>query len=64
VDGGDKEGGKGAGEVLHVKRGKTLKNIDFHIPAFKKGVWKTYTSFDGLADSNVSDIHPDPDGSM
>ena len=64
--GGDKEGGKEAeaGEILHVKRGKPLKNIDFRIAQFKKGMWKTYSTLDGLAHGDVYAIHHDPDGAM
>jgi len=52
------------GEILQVEPGKTLKNIDFRFPPFKKGTWKTYTTLDGLASSIVTAIHRDPDGVM
>lgn len=55
---------KDAGEILSVEQGKTLKNIDFRFPPFKKGTWKTYTALDGLASSIVGAIHRDPDGVM
>ena len=52
------------GEILQVESGKTLKNIDFRFPPFKKGTWKTYTNLDGLASSIVTAIHRDPDGTL
>jgi sugar lactone lactonase YvrE len=50
--------------TLAVESGKTLDNIDFRFPAFKKGTWKHYDTLNGLAYNVVSDIHCDPDGIM
>lgn len=47
---------------LPVKSGQTLSGIDFRFAPFKKGIWKTYTEVDGLADNTVLDIHQNPDG--
>ena len=49
---------------LQVERGKTLKNIDFRFPPFKKGTWKNYDTLDGLADNGVMGIYCAPDGVM
>ncbi len=46
---------------LNTQRGKTLRNIDFRFDPFKKGIWKTYTYLDGLADNSVLAIHRDRD---
>ena len=51
------------GASLQAERGKTLKNIDFRIPPFKKGRWETYNYlFNGLADNYVYAIDQEPDG--
>ena len=52
------------GKVLQVERNKTLKNIDFHIPPVKKGIWKHFTTLDGLVDNAVWSVHQDNDGVM
>jgi ligand-binding sensor domain-containing protein len=49
-------------EMLQVERGKTLEDIDFHFPAFKKGTWRTYTTLDGLVHNIVFDICGEPNG--
>jgi len=49
---------------LKVERSKTLKDIDFHFPHFKKGTWRHYTVIDGLASMFVHDIHQDSDGML
>lgn len=49
---------------LPVNSGQTLSGIDFRFAPFKKGIWKTYTAVDGLADNSVYDIHQTPDGHM
>ena len=51
------------GASLQVERGKTLKNIDFLIPPFKKGSWETYNYLlNGLAGNYIAAIDQDPDG--
>jgi hypothetical protein len=52
------------GDILRVKPGETLKNIDLRFAPFKKGTWKNYTYLDGLADNYVLAIHRNPDGRM
>ena len=42
--------------------GKTLKNIDFRFPPFKKGVWRHYTRLDGLVHNTVNRIYVDSEG--
>jgi streptogramin lyase len=49
---------------LHVERGKTLKNIDFRFPPFKKGAWRNYSVLHGLASEWIRAIHRSPDGVM
>jgi signal transduction histidine kinase/ligand-binding sensor domain-containing protein/DNA-binding NarL/FixJ family response regulator len=71
--GAGKQGGKGEGakareqrdaNILVIEAGKTLKDIDFRFSDFKKGVWKNYTTLDGLAHNTVHTIYRDPDGLM
>ncbi|MBM3241248.1 hypothetical protein FJZ31_33620 [Candidatus Poribacteria bacterium] len=47
---------------LQVERGKSLKDIDFRFPPFKKGVWRNYTSLDGLVNDLITTIYRDADG--
>ena len=42
--------------ILTVTPGRTNRNISFHLPAFKKGTWRNYTTFDGLAGNSVNYI--------
>ena len=53
-----------AGEILHIERGKTLKDIDFRFAPFKKGTWRNITYPDGLAGNQINAIYSDPDGVM
>jgi signal transduction histidine kinase/ligand-binding sensor domain-containing protein/DNA-binding response OmpR family regulator len=50
------------GDILNVEESKSLKGIDFRFARFKKGVWKNYTTLDGLAHNAVHTIYRDPDG--
>jgi signal transduction histidine kinase/ligand-binding sensor domain-containing protein/CheY-like chemotaxis protein len=50
------------GDILEVRRGTLLSNIDFHIRPFKNGVWKNYTVMDGLVHNTITAIHSGPDG--
>ena len=52
------------GEILPVEKDKTLSGIDFRFPPFKKGTWRNYTPFNGLANNDVRAIHRAPDGMM
>ena len=52
------------GNVLRVEPNKTLSNIDFHFPPFKKGRWTNYTYLDGLPDNSINDIYRAPDGTI
>jgi len=54
----------GDGDILEVEAGRTLEDIDFRFAHFKKGVWKNYTTLDGLAHNAVHTIYRDPDGLM
>ena len=49
---------------LQVVRGKILTGIDFRFPPFKKGVWESYNTLDGLVFNVISDIYRAPDGVM
>jgi DNA-binding NtrC family response regulator/ligand-binding sensor domain-containing protein len=49
---------------LQVEPDKTLSNIDFHFPPFKKGTWRTITHFDGLANNHVLAVYQDSHGMM
>lgn len=51
-------------DTLHVESSKTLKDIDFRFAPFKKGVWRHYSTLDGLAHNTVNRIHIAPDGFM
>ncbi|MBC8229463.1 carboxypeptidase regulatory-like domain-containing protein, partial [bacterium] len=53
-----------SGDILSVEQGRKLKNIDFRFPPFKKGNWRNYTYFDGLAHTGVNAICRAPDGMM
>jgi signal transduction histidine kinase/ligand-binding sensor domain-containing protein/CheY-like chemotaxis protein len=41
-----------------------LAAIDFRLAPFKKGIWKTYTSADGLPGNQVRKILHEPDGTL
>ena len=51
-----------SGQKVTVTETSTSKNVDFILPAFKRGHWKTYTRFDGLASNSVRSIHQDKSG--
>jgi len=50
------------GTILRVEPEKTLNNIDFRFPPFKKGLWRHYTRMDGLAHNTVNTIYVAPEG--
>ena len=52
------------GEVLQIETGQTLRAVDFRFPPFKKGIWRHYTSIDGLVHNSVWAIHRDADGML
>jgi len=52
------------GEVLRVQRTNRLSDINFRMPPFKKGVWRHYTSLDGLPYNAVNCILVEPDGTL
>ncbi|MBI1923307.1 response regulator, partial [Candidatus Poribacteria bacterium] len=52
------------GEILQVEHGNPLKDIDFCFAPFKKGIWKTRTYLDGLANDKVCVIYRGSDGAM
>jgi len=49
------------GKWLTIERGKPLTNIDLRFPPFKKGTWRNYTMFDGLAGNLMRVICGGPD---
>jgi len=51
-------------EILQVTAEKTVSNIDFRLPAFKKGKWKHFENSDGLASMAIGTIYQDYDGSL
>jgi hypothetical protein len=64
-----KSGEAGAGEqrdgdVLQVKDGVSLKNVDFRLAPFKKGNWRNYDQTDGLAHPSITSIYRAPNGEM
>src|SRR4051812_19291385 len=52
------------GRELPVEAGKQLPNLDFTVPPFKRGRWKTYTHEDGLAGDSVRSVLQAADGAM
>lgn len=52
------------GDILIIKHGKALENINFYFAPFKKGTWKTYTCLDGLAHEGVYSICRTSDGTL
>jgi hypothetical protein len=50
--------------VLNVRPGKQIQNINFYLPEFKKGSWRTYTTYDGLAGNWVNHILRDTNGNL
>ena len=49
---------------LQVQPDKHLRDVDFNIAAFKKGIFRTYGPMDGLPGHAVNDIYCDKDGVM
>jgi ligand-binding sensor domain-containing protein/signal transduction histidine kinase/DNA-binding NarL/FixJ family response regulator len=47
------------GTILQVEQERSLPGVDLHFAPFKKGVWRTYTYLDGLADNFVNAIASD-----
>ncbi len=50
------------GDVLQVEQGRAVQDVDMRIAPFKKGLWRTYTYLDGLADDYVGAIESDTTG--
>ena len=50
--------------ILQVEHGKSMTNINFRFPPFKKGTWKHYDTSDGLASMSVKAIYQAPDSTM
>jgi signal transduction histidine kinase/ligand-binding sensor domain-containing protein/CheY-like chemotaxis protein len=59
---GSGDGASSRAAVLEVVQGKPLSQVGFRLMPPKKGVWKTYTSFDGLAVDDIRRIHQDAEG--
>ena len=51
------------GEV-EVRAGQTARDVDIHFPSFKKGSWRRYDTFDGLAHNSVLCCKPAGDGTV
>ena len=62
--GNDGKGTETDAEILQVTAENTISNIDFRLPAFKKGRWKHYDTSDGLASMAIGTIYQDHDGSL
>jgi len=52
------------GDVLQIKHGEIVKDINLHFAPFKKGTWRNYNYLDGLLNDMVHAIYCDPDGIM
>ena len=48
--------------LLQVQEGRPLVGVDFHFAPFKKGIWRSYTSVDGLVHNTVWSIYCAADG--
>jgi len=51
------------GDILEIKPGEIL-NVDFRFAPFKKGSWRNYGPFDGLAHDTVNRVFVNSDGIM
>ena len=51
-------------KTFTVSVGQQHRDINFHQPAFKKGFWRTYTTYDGLAGNQVNHILRDNEGNL
>jgi len=60
----EEKGTETEAEILQVTAEKTVSNIDFRLPAFKKGRWKHYDTSDGLPGMAIGTIYQDYDGSL
>ncbi|MEW6159424.1 MAG: hypothetical protein AB1813_18510, partial [Verrucomicrobiota bacterium] len=49
---------------ISLKPGQIVADAHFTFPAFKPGTWRTWTTQDGLPDSEIRKILPMPDGSL
>ena len=52
------------GREVTVEANKQLTNLDFTLPPFKRGHWKTYTHENGLAGDNVFCVFQSADGAL
>jgi len=51
-------------QTLKLELGRSYQGINFYVPAFKKGTWRTYTTSQGLAGSKVNHIFKDREGNI
>ena len=51
-------------EAVAVKAGEPVSDIDFQMPAIKKGQWRHFTSLDGLGHTGVSVVYEAADGAI
>lgn len=49
---------------LQVSPGRPARGVQLACPQFKKGHWRHYNSFDGLAHDSVFCVEPAPDGKL
>ena len=52
------------GREITVTPESTLVNLDFRLPAFKKGHWQSFSHVHGLADDDISSVFQAADGAM
>ena len=49
---------------ITVDAGGQLSGVDFHLPAFKKGLWQRWTHAEGLPEDSVSALYQDHSGAL
>ena len=58
------EAAAGKPASLQVQMGRTLNNINFRFPPFRKGIWRTYSTLNGLPSNGIRKIYRAPEGMM
>jgi len=59
-----KAAGASDATALWIQPGRTTGAIDFRFAPFKKGIWKSYNSMNGLVNDEILTIYRDRDGTM
>lgn len=49
---------------VEIRSGSRAPGLTFRLPSFKKGAWRRYDAFDGLAHNSTFSICPSPDGTL